>query len=71
MFRQERMTKWIVEKPGEYSFLRHIPQEILTEMTTAKMIRHAHNWAITSEYFNSCKSLVDFWDIIGVDDGLP
>lgn len=71
MFRQERTTKWTVEKPGDYSFLRHVPQEILTEMETAKMIRHAHNWAITTEYFNSCKSLVDFWDIIGVDDGLP
>jgi len=35
------------------------------------MIRHAHNWAITTDYFNSCKSLVDFFDIIGVDDGLP
>jgi len=70
IFKQERTTKWTVENPGEKSFLRSIPKEILGEMTTAKMIRHAHNWAITTDYFNSCKSLVDFFDIVGVDDGL-
>jgi len=35
-----------------------------------QLIRHAHNWAITSEFFNSCKSMGDFWDVLGVDDGL-
>ena len=70
IFKQERTTKWTVESPGEKSFLRSIPKEILGEMTTAKMIRHAHNWAITTDYFNSCKSLEDFFDIVGVDDGL-
>lgn len=40
-------------------------------METEQLIRHAHGYAITVEHFKKCKSLVDFWDIIGVDDGLP
>jgi len=72
MFGQMRTTKWVVPNPGEFSgFLKAIPKEILDEMETGKMIRHAHNWAITTDYWNSCKSLVDFFNIIGVDDGLP
>ena len=39
-------------------------------METEQLIRHYHNWAVTSANFNACKSLVNFWDVIGVDDGL-
>jgi len=35
------------------------------------MQRHAHNWAITTESFNSYRSLLDFWHVLAVDDGLP
>ena len=34
------------------------------------MQRHAHNWAITTECFNSFRSLKDFWNVLAVDDGL-
>ena len=71
IFGQERTTVWKVDNPRELSFLRQIPQKVIEEMTKVNMIRHAHNWAITTDYFNSCKSLVEFFDIIGVDDGLP
>lgn len=39
-------------------------------METSNMQRHAHNWAIPTDVFRSCKSLVDFWDVLAVDDGL-
>ena len=32
---------------------------------------HYHNWAITTEFFNSCKALSEFWDVVAFDDGLP
>ena len=40
-------------------------------MEAVDVQRHAHNWVITTEYFNSCKSLTEFFHVLGVDDGLP
>lgn len=71
MFEQVRTTKWTIPNPGDSPFLSLIPKSVLEEMETQKLIRHAHNWAITTEYWNSCKSLVEFFNVIGVDDGLP
>jgi len=36
-----------------------------------KVQMHYHNWAITTEFFNSCKALREFWDVVAIDDGLP
>ena len=63
--------KWIAENPEDYAVIKNIPSEILTAMQTSQMQRHAHNWAITTEFFNSCQSLLDFWHVLAVDDGLP
>lgn len=72
MFSQMRTTVWKVENPGDFSpFLKLIPKEVLEKLTTDKLIRHAHNWAITTDYWNSCKSLNDFFTVLGIDDGLP
>lgn len=30
-----------------------------------------HNLVVTSEMFNSCRSLTNFFNVVGVDDGQP
>jgi hypothetical protein len=60
-----------MENPHDASFLRRIPLELLQSFRQEKVQMHYHNWAVTTEFFNSCKHLNEFWDILAVDDGLP
>ena len=69
MFKQYRTTKWVVERPTSFSFLKSMPEELIEATKTEQLIRHYHNWVIFIEYFNSIKSCVDFWDILAVDEG--
>ena len=70
IFSQLRRTKWLVEKPEDFSFLKRLPVELLHSMHEEKVQMHYHNWAVTREFFDSTKSLTDFWDVLAVDDGL-
>lgn len=71
MFKQLRTTKWADVRLQDSPFLKQVPLEVLELMSTEPMQRHSHNWAITTECFNSFKALTDFWRILAVDDGLP
>jgi hypothetical protein len=52
-------------------FLNCIPLELLNLMQTETLTRHDHNFTIRLDYFQKCKSLCAFFNIIGTDDGLP
>lgn len=46
-------------------------RKFLQAMTTEKLQGHFHNWAVTTENFNSYHSLTDLFSIVAVDDASP
>lgn len=71
IFQRFRTTKWQVEAPNELRFLREVPDEIIKAMSTQKLQKHFHNFAVTSANFKACNSLSNFFHVVAVDDGLP
>lgn len=70
MFGVQRMTTW---KTGlsEIKCFNKFSQNAFDSYGPNKMQVHYHNWVITSEMFNSCRSLQETFNVVGVDDGLP
>ena len=50
---------------------KHVSKQLLDQMTSNELLRHAHNDAIFIDAFLSRKSLTDFFHIVGVGNYNP
>lgn len=66
-----RTLKWTVSNPEQYPCCKRIPKPLLDMMVAEKTQFHYHFWAVKSKCFYSCQPLVDFFEVIAIDDGLP